>query len=144
MKIAARYGTDPKLETEGKWIDWGEGARLKIARIGNAKYREMLRQEMSQYDSLRRAGRKVSEDDTANAVIKCLAHTILLDFEGIDGEGINIEGIEFTADGKHVAYSTRNAYLLLTTYKDFREEVATIASDMETFRAERIEEAAKN
>ena len=143
MKFNERYRTDAKLENEGKWHEWGEGGRVLIARIGNTKYREMLRAEMSQFDALRRSGRKVPDEDATKVTVKCMAHTILLGWEHFSGEGLESLGIKLDAE-KEIPYSPENAHILLTEFKDFREEVAVIATDMENFRAEQVESAVKN
>lgn len=143
MKFAQRYKTDQKAEREGKWFDWGNGGKTCIARIGNPAYKEMLREEMKQFDSLRRAGRSIPEEATNEILIKCMAHTIVLGWEGYSGEGLEGLGLTFNQD-MTIPYSPENAIILLKEFKDFRDEIATIATDMENFLAESEAAIAKN
>jgi hypothetical protein len=143
VKFAERYKTDAVAELEGKWVAWGEGSRVKIARIGNTHYREMVRAEMSEFDVLRSSGRKVPESDTDKVMIKCMAHTVITDWEGFSGEGLENIGLQLNED-KSIPYTTENARILLTEFKDFREEVASAALSMENFKASSKDAVAKN
>lgn len=143
MKFAERYKTDKKVETNGKWIDFGAGGKVLIARIGNPNYKEMLREEMKQYDALRRTGRSVPEDVTNEILIKCMAHTIILGWEGFSGEGMDGLGLSGMKDG-NIPYTPENAIILLNEFKDFRDEVATLATDMENFLVASNEAVTKN
>lgn len=143
MKFKQRYRTDVKTEADGKWFDFGQGGRTRIARIGNPRYKEMLREEMKEHDPIRRAGRTIPEDVTSKILIKCLAHTIVTDWEGYNGEGLDDLGLTMDADG-NIPYSPANAIILLSEFKDYREEIATLATDMENFLAASEEAISKN
>lgn len=123
MDIAKRFGTNPQLEQEGVWVDLGDGARVRIARRDTVRYRETLRKESAPYRQVARAG--LLSDETSNQIlVKVLARTVLLDWEGI------------TEDGQPVPYSYENAVRLLTTYRDFLEFVTTASGEAEAFKAE--------
>jgi hypothetical protein len=143
MKFAERYKTDKKVETEGKWFDWGNGGRARIARIGNPLYKEMLREEMKEYDAWRRSGRTIPEDITNSILIRCMACTIVVDWEGFSGEGLDDLGLRFN-DDKTIPYSPENATILLTEFKDFRDEIANLSTDMENFLVASNEAVTKN
>lgn len=132
MKFGERYTTDKNAETEGKWTDFGQGGKVRIARIGNPRYKEMLREEMKEFDPMRRAGRTIPEDVTNKILIKCMSHTIVTGWEGFNGEGLDGLGLEMDKQG-NIPYSPSNAEILLAEFKDFREEIATLSTDMENY-----------
>ncbi len=120
--------TNLKLEEEGVWRPIGEGAEIKVARLGNAAYLKLLRTKY-------KANRAVldMEDDLAQTMgekiaIEVYARTILKDWRGIGSKGVPIE------------YSVENAEKLLGI-KDFREKVKAYAETMELFQDKAEEKA---
>lgn len=142
MKFAERYKTDTTSEVAGKWFDFGNGGKVLIARIGNPNYKEMMRAEFKPHDALRRSGREIPEDIRNEVLIRCMAHTIILGWEGFSGEGL--EDLGLTMDGDKIPYTPDNAEKLLTEFKDFREEIAEIATNMENYLAGSHEAVVKN
>lgn len=131
MDIRKTFGTDAKLESEGVWMDLGEGARIKVARAGNPANRRKLTKLMERHRVTLRT-RNLPEDVLERITIETMAETLLLDWTGIEERG------------ETVPYSLENATRLLTDYKDFRDQVAALAADMALFRAESEEGAQKN
>ena len=43
MNLEKLFGTDPKKEAEGVWIDWTEETRFLIARWGNPRHVKILK-----------------------------------------------------------------------------------------------------
>ena len=130
MKFS-KFKTNQSLEIEGVWVDIGEGAKVKVARIGNTAYQKYLERSYKPYRKMQRTG-TVPEDLQRRLFIEALAHTILLDWDG------------FTDDAdKPVVYSVDAAISQLTEFKDFRELIVEIAAEAETFRDEEIEEEAE-
>lgn len=131
MDINKIYSTDKELETNGVWVDIGDGAKLLIARIGNPVYAAALRGTLKPYKRQIQNG-TLDEDLSTDILNKIYASTILLNWEGI------------TADGKNVKYTEAKALEYLTEYDDFRAVVIEIASTMETYRAVAAEVDEKN
>jgi len=131
MDFKKRYETDKGKESEGVWENLGEGLRVKVARANNPHHQRVAESLMRPY---RRqiANGSLSVEKQEEITIKAMAECLLLDWEGLK------------IDDKAVPYSVAKATELLTEYKDFREEVASIAQSMELFRAEEIEDAEKN
>jgi hypothetical protein len=71
---------DPQRQTEGVWFDWSQGVRLKIARLGNPAFDARVREIIEE------AKEKGEEPDTETATLEAIAKTILLGWEGIEGE----------------------------------------------------------
>lgn len=131
MKIS-KFATDLTLEEEGVWVDIGEGAKVKVARIGNPKYRARLRELQKPYRRQIRLD-TLPEDLNDEIVIRAIADTILLDWSGIEDD-----------KGKAIKYSKDAAFELLKGLRDFRGLIADIALEQQTFRREEEEEEGKS
>ena len=131
MDIRKAYATNPIAENEGVWVELGEGAKIKVARSGNAANRRKLAKLMERHRAVLRS-RNLPEDVLERIMIEVMAETILVGWDGID------------EDGQPLPYTVENADRLLTTYRDFRDQVSAIANDINLFRAESEAEAVKN
>jgi len=131
MDIRKTYYTDPTLEAEGVWVELGEGARIRVARAGNPANRRKLSKLLERHRATLRS-RNLPDDILERVTIETMAETILLGWDGIN------------EDGKPLPYTPENARRLLTTYRDFRDQVAAIAADMALFKGESEEAASKN
>lgn len=127
----SKLETNKDLEENGVWMPIGEGAEVKVARIGNEKYLSLLRKKV-------KANRAVleNEDDLAakmseKVAIEVYARTILLDWKGIAANGVPLE------------VNVANAEKLLAI-KDFREKVKNYAESMENFQDKKEEEIIKD
>lgn len=125
--------TDIKKESEGTWVDFILGIRLKIARARNPKYNEMIRKLTENMRVDLRKG-KFEADEFEQVLLKVRAHTILLDWENIE------------EDGKMVPYSPEKAieYFSNPELKDFYVFVVSISESSEAYKKELIEDAEKN
>lgn len=130
-----RFKADTVLEDEGVWttVDAASGCRLKIARIGNRRYRETMARRLKPYRRALRAG-TLDDQVTERITAEVLAETVLLDWQGLQ------------RDGTPVAYGREAAAAILSdpAYKDFRDLVVELASDQEAYRERDIEDAEKN
>lgn len=131
MKIS-KFATDLDLEEGGVWVDIGDGAQLKIARIGNPRYQKVIRRLRAPYRAQIR-NKTIPEDVSDDLVVKAIAECILLDWKGLEDD-----------NGKSIKYSQDRAYELLTGLKDFRLLVAEIAMEGEAFRMAEAEEEGKS
>lgn len=129
MDILATYRTDEKLENEGKWFPVSKDASLLVARSGNQKYLELLREKMKEAQ-LDLASGPEADQLAEQIVISVMAETVLLDWKGV------------TEAGKDVPYSHTKALEYLKV-KDFRKKVAALSENFESYRA-KAEEAQGN
>jgi hypothetical protein len=120
MDLAKAFATDTAAEIEGRWFPFSD-ARLKIARTGNARYREVLRTKYNLHrDELDKGIIDLAKSDEMLADI--LSQSILLDWENIaDG-------------GKPIPYTKAEAVRLLLKYRDLREVVIAKADNLENFK----------
>lgn len=112
---------DSDKQVNGVWFNFGEGAKVKVARSGNPAYREALRKELEPYQEAIRL-RILGNDDSEGILISVMAKTIFLDFEGL-----NIGGEQLTN-----SYETR--LKILTEYESVREAIANMSDRTESFR----------
>jgi len=130
MKFS-KFKTNQSLEIEGVWVDIGEGAKVKVARVGNTAYAKYIERAYKPYRKMQRTG-TVPEDLQRRIFIDAIANTILLDWSG------------FTDDkDQPIPYSVDAAVKQLTDLKDFRELIVELAAEAETFRDEEIAEEAE-
>lgn len=126
--------TDVDKETNGVWVDFALGIRLKIARARNPKYTEFLRNlvEPKRQDI---RDDKMDIEDFSDLLLKVRAKTILLDWENLEDE-----------IGNQIPYSYEKALELFRNpeLKDFYKFVTTIAEDADQFKKDLTKESEKN
>lgn len=131
MDIKKSFGTSLALENEGVWIELGEGASIKVARVGNKENKALLKKLIAPHKMAARND-KLADEVWEKITVESMAATILLDWKGIED------------DGKALPYSKENAIRLLTDYKDFREQVASFSSELALFQSNNEAAAIKN
>lgn len=123
-----KLATDRNKESDGVWIDYPGGLRLKIARMGNDNFQ---RATLKRRKEIQRQARFSGEDEISalkETSTEIAAEHLLKDWEGM---------IE---DGTPVPYSVENAVRLMTKYPEFLRLVEEAAADFENFKSD--EEAA--
>jgi len=125
------FGTDQNKEKEGVWQDMGDGLKMRIARIGNPNYQKRFQALSKPHRRALRRG-TLSDEIAEQLLIKCLAETIVLDWEGVE------------ENGETIPYSVDNAIRILTDYPDLRNYVNDIANEMEGYKEDADEEAIDN
>jgi hypothetical protein len=121
MDILKHFPTNEELEIKGRWVSIGKGARIKVARSGNAeaqKYFEHLYEPYAEAARKNMLEKSVVEDITR----KVIAHKILVDWEGIE------------EDGEPVPYSPEKAEEYLHS-DNFMEFVLSCSRDYEKYKA---------
>lgn len=127
MDVFALFATDEAAEVEGRWFPLSKTARVKVARTGNERYVNALRQRMKENQIDPSDESKETNDLVLKLIVETMAETILLDFEGMKYKGADLP------------YTYDNAVLLLSV-KDFRKRISDIADKAESFRLKAEEE----
>ena len=131
MDIAKRFRTDEQAEVEGIWQNIGGGARLRLARLNNPRYRKLYQRLTRDYRAQLEMG--LMPDEVHDPILcQCLAETVLLEWENIQ------------FDGEELPYSKDNALHTLTQLKEFRDLVLRLAAGAEAYRKHLQEEDQKN
>lgn len=120
---------DPKIEVDGVWIDYLDGGRIKIARLGNPAWQRKFDNLMRPFRDLERRNRLPIEKQT-EIICESYVNTVLLDWEG------------FTDGGRALKFTPETAKTLLVVHMDFRDDVTRYAADGETFKRE-LDEASE-
>ena len=128
MDINKVFG-DPDLERNGVWVDYHDGARIKIARLDHPAWQSRFDAVMKPYKRIESQGR-LDPEKQIEILCRAYAQGILLDWEN------------FEADGEPLPYSEEVAYLLLCERMDFRDEVTGLAATAEHFRRGSAKDAA--
>ncbi|GAI86252.1 unnamed protein product [marine sediment metagenome] len=126
--------TDLKKETEGVWVDFEVGIRLKIARARNVAYRESMRKIMEpRRKTIREGGMELEE--LQDLVKQVQAETVLLDWENIEDK-----------DGNSIKHSSEQALAFFNDpeLRDFYTFVVTQSENMENFKKELVKDSEKN
>ncbi len=128
-----KYQTDPDAEIEGVWVDFGDGIRMKIARMFNERHNAELEKLRGPYKAVLNSGGEIPEPARTEIAARAMAVAIIKDWEGVEGD-----------DGKPQPYTAERGYQALLDLRDLRNRVAFIAGEMETFRKAALDAAAGN
>ena len=131
MKISS-LAIDKSKEEEGVWQDIGEGAKLLVARSGNNKYQDFLRQQIKPHQNRLRRN-SLPDDVLEDITLRAMAKFILLGWSGILDD-----------DEKEIEYSEEKAKELMRDFPEFKDIVSSLASDFESFKLEQEEEILGN
>ena len=124
--------TDGDLEIEGVWLPFEEGFDVKLARLGNTKYNEMVRRILKPYT------RKIRDEELDDSIAemaekKAMARYVLVDWRGLEDD-----------DGEPIEYSKETALQLFEESRDFYLEIRGMARKRGLFQQEADEEAEGN
>lgn len=132
MNLYQQFQTDEQAEVEGVWIPLDATAKIKVARLGNARHQAATKRLLAPYVT---AGMRVTDipDDQYNDVSReAMAEAILLDWDGIVNDR-----------NEPVPYSKAEGLAALKM-KDFYKLVERLAGSMENFRVARQQALEKN
>lgn len=127
-----RFKTDKKKETEGTWVNAGEGLQLLVARLTNKQYQEHVRRLGKPHARQIRAN-NLSIDIINEITRKAVAKHVLLGWKNLQDD-----------DGSNIEYTQQKALELLEQYADFYDMVLEFAQDVENFQTGEEEDAEKN
>lgn len=82
MKLS-KLRQDVQKENSGVWVEWEHGIEFLIAAFGSEKMERWLEEEQERN---RVPGKKPSKEDTEKSRVALMAHSILLDWRGVDGD----------------------------------------------------------
>lgn len=131
MDIRKFFGTNERTEAAGTWVDIGHGARIRVARNTNPRYREKLRDVLRPYRGAITAN--ALDDKTSHGLMaRAFAGTVLLDWDGIE------------ENGKPLPFTVEDAERLLRDAPEFFRVVESFAADVGLFREQNEAAEQKN
>lgn len=127
MELTA-YKRDLDSVEDGKWFDFGDNARIKIARWNNNDHRAFLRRIYKA--NKRQLDANMLDDEDAKRLMVDQWPTIIRDWDGI------------TEGGKELPYSPKIVVDLATNpqYEGFFDIIRDIAESEDNYRAETMED----
>lgn len=134
------FGTDADAEEDGRWFFIGPYMEIKLRRF-TCKISRKVRTKLEK--PYRRGGFRGKElpEELAEAItIKQMAQAIIVDWRGKNWK----TDPDKKGNRRKIEYSQEMAQQLLDASMDFRNQVATLAFDMDGYRVEDKEETAKN
>jgi hypothetical protein len=131
MKLS-KLKVDAKKETDGVWVEVGEGLELLIAGADNPEYRK-YRDKLVKPFIRRVRTNLMSAEDTEDITRRAMARYVLLGWRGLEDD-----------DGNPIQYSEKKALEILRESRELFNIVADFASDRALFRAEVEGESEKN
>ena len=79
MNLYDRFETAPDAESEGVWVDIGDGMKILVARAGNPAHKGVVDRLTKPYRAVLRAGGNLPPDTQLEVAIESAAEAILLD-----------------------------------------------------------------
>lgn len=135
MSLYKTYKTDPKIEEDGRWLDYfGEGIEIKIARAGgaNKKYMrcaEKFRRKFKRQIELDR----MSDDVALKEGIEVYADSVILDWKGVKDENEEL-----------LPFNRENVIKVMNDLPDLFFDLQAAAVDGKLFSADIDEQDVKN
>ena len=121
----------PELEEEGVWVDYQDGAKFKLARLGNKKFIRAYEVKRRPHLKAIRKG-TFPADEELRISCEVLAETVVMDWDGI------------LVNGKKVKYTPDLGFKYFYQSRDLRDDITALADDAENFKAEQLEAAVGN
>ena len=119
---------DSAKDAEGVWVNIGDGAEIKVARIGTKEYNKVVKAVTGPHRTAIERG-YMNDEEADKLSAKIFSQAVLLDWKGIQ-----IDGVE-------VPYSQEKAAEILGNpdFSEFRGLVSDEAHKMDNFRQNEIE-----
>lgn len=139
MSLRKKFKTDRKCETEGIWLDYGDGQKIKVARAGrtNQRFQQEAQRIFRKYRMQLKHG-TLSEEVQQQVTYESYAKCIVLDWEGIRAEDLGEKG------KKTVEFNAENCVKLFRNLPDLFDDIQTQAQDARNFLEDIREEDSKN
>lgn len=136
QNIWARFETDADLESEGMWVDMGNGLSIKIRSIESDLARRTLQKLAKQNRAVFRTNDNTLPPNVqdANEVIMC-RDVYVVDWKGMPTS---------KTDETPLPCTKKNVADVMTKLPWLREQVVELAGMRETFRPQDVEDMAGN
>lgn len=133
-KFTERYKTNTSMEEDGVWVDMGDGIKVKVRRL-NSKHSQETRRKLEKPYAGQYRTRDMPASLQEELMVKQLAQSIIVDWEGVEDP---------QDDSKTLPCTPENVMLIMTQFKDFREDCVTASMTQATFQDVSVAEAEGN
>lgn len=133
MNIYDMFRTDAGLEKSGVWLDYGP-FRILVARAGgsNIAFQRILAAKLKPYRRQIEMG-TMDEGQAKRLLAETYAESVVLDWEGVTDE-----------TGTPLEFSKDNVVKILIDLPDLFRDIQDQAGSLAVFRAQGVQEVAKN
>ena len=122
---------NPEKEKQGVWLDYRNGSKVKVARVGNPNFTRV--QDAKQRPHIRKIRNGTLSTSVETRILcESMAETILLDWKG------------FQRSGKDLKFSPETSAELMIQSIDFRNDIAEMSAEEENFYMDVKEDSEKN
>jgi len=124
---------DPDKASEGTWVNYRGGSKLKIAKLNNKEYQEFRARKALEFSDLLQKGDEEADQVAEEITVEGLANHVLKDWSG------------FGSGEDEFEYSVENAIKLLSDPElaDFREDVVNMAANQVHFKPQEASKSVK-
>lgn len=134
MSLFDKFSMDASAESEGVWLDYGSGGKIRVARAGGGNSAYMRKLEAFYEKHRRQFDLNIMDEDVARTeMISIYADTIVKGFEGITDR-----------DGKELAFNRANVIRLLTELPELFLDIKRAAASIALYREKQRVESAGN
>lgn len=136
------FETDNTLETKGVVLDYGDGVEIIVARAGgsNKRFTKCLAR-LTKPHRVSIRNETMSEDVSAKMLHTAYAETVILGWKGVTQDILSKD--EADAD-KQLPFTKENIIAVFKALPDLFADVATMSQNISLYRAEQLEQDAKN
>lgn len=128
----SKHRVDVDASNNGVWVNWIDGAKLKIRRWESSGYKARLKDSKALESVIKNEGKELSAAEDEALSCELLAECVLVDWSGIED------------GGKEFKYSVENATQLLLEVPDLQSFVMKESMKIANFYKNRADEAVKN
>ena len=141
MDLGKQFKTDAELERNGRWVPFGDGAELLIARANNPEAVKLRERLMAPFERPGFRNRKPTDAEQERITRKVVARACLKGWKGIELGSVAVElgARGLSVDATAPAYSPELGEALFELLPDFFRDVLLCATNEELYRAEQVE-----
>jgi|DEB0MinimDraft_6_1074348.scaffolds.fasta_scaffold64388_2 hypothetical protein len=123
------FRVDTERQNNGVWIDFGGGAKFKLASLQSKGFTDEFRSKTKPYTDV---DREIPEEEQEQIMVTCLAKHVVLGWKNVfDGD-------------QEFHYSEDNAVKLLTELSAVRNMIIAEAKKLQNFKAKAKEAVKKS
>lgn len=126
------YSFDKSAFEEGTWVAIGNGISVKVRSPQSAHSKAVRKKLEAPYAALTRGGKDLPDDIAENILIKQMAQSLIIDWSGVADGGLPIVATPETIEAQ------------LRKYQFFREDVASVIAQRDTYKTHVTDEDVGN
>lgn len=143
MSMYKQFQTDPQVEISGIYVDYGE-FRVLLARTGGANTRYLKALDAETKPFRRAIQNELLDVDRIRVLAqRAFVNTCVLNWEVKRGDQW-VQGIEASEGEELLEFTKENVFLTFKNLPDLAQDLENQAGKSALYRAEVLEEAAKN